>query len=244
MVICHSEEGIMYGDINIQSNNEEINLNGIWDYYVYDKYKGNINFLPTQGFDLLNYTDIDIERYTSLSLKDKNWPNTNFPLDFQNLFVDKDFNGAVCFRKRIQFKTLPNEDYVLKTQKGIDDYDRLYVNGKLVGTTDCYTCPRKYTIPRNYLKKENIFTFIIVDKDGFGGINSRMTLSNTNETIDISDQWSYEKILELQMLLTVKRIDNNNSFFSNSNFSLFSVSGSRINNNEYFIYKKFVNLDI
>ena len=229
MVICHSEEGIMYGDINIQSNNEEINLNGIWDYYVYDKYKGNINFLPTQGFDLLNYTDIDIERYTSLSLKDKNWPNTNFPLDFQNLFVDKDFNGAVCFRKRIQFKTLPNEDYVLKTQKGIDDYDRLYVNGKLVGTTDCYTCPRKYTIPRNYLKKENIFTFIIVDKDGFGGINSRMTLSNTNETIDISDQWSYEKILELQMLLTVKRIDNNNSFFSNSNFSFFSVSGSKIN---------------
>ena len=229
MVICHSEEGIMYGDINIQSNNEEINLNGIWDYYVYDKYKGNINFLPTQGFDLLNYTDIDIERYTSFSLKDKNWPNTNFPVDFQNLFVDKDFNGAVCFRKRIQFKTLPNEDYVLKTQKGIDDYDRLYVNGKLVGTTDCYTCPRKYTIPRNYLKKENIFTFIIVDKDGFGGINSRMTLSNTNETIDISDQWSYEKILELQMLLTVKRIDNNNSFFSNSNFSFFSVSGSKIN---------------
>ena len=229
MVICHSEEGIMYGDINIQSNNEEINLNGIWDYYVYDKYKGNINFLPTQGFDLLNYTDIDIERYTSLSLKDKNWPNTNFPLDFQNLFVDKDFNGAVCFRKRIQFKTLPNEDYVLKTQKGIDDYDRLYVNGKLVGTTDCFTCPRKYTIPKNYLKKENIFTFIIVDKDGFGGINSRMTLSNTNETIDISDQWSYEKILELQMLLTVKRIDNNNSFFSNSNFSFFSVSGSKIN---------------
>jgi len=229
MVICHSEDGIMDGNIFIENRNEKINLNGIWDYYIYDKYKGNINFHPTQGFDLLNYTDIEIEKYTSFSLKDKNWPSTNFPVDFQNLFVDKDFNGAVCFRKRIQFKTLPNEDYVLKTQKGIDDYDRLYVNGKLVGTTDCFTCPRKYTIPKNYLKKENIFTFIIVDKDGPGGVNSRMTLSNTKETIDISDQWSYEKILELQMLLTIKKIDNNNLFFSNSNFSFFSLSGSKIN---------------
>ena len=71
------------------------------------------------------------------------------------------------------------------------------MNGKLVGTTDCFTCPRKYIIPKNYLKKENIFTLIIVDKDGPGGVNSRMTLSNTKESIDISDQWSYEKILEI-----------------------------------------------
>ena len=229
MVICHSEKGIMDGDINIQSNNEKINLNGIWDYYVFDKYKGNINFSPTQGFDLLNYADDDIEKYTSFFLKDKNWPKTNFPVDLQNLFVDKDFNGAVCFRKRIQFKTLPNEDYVLKTQKGIDDYDRLYVNEKLVGTTDCWSCPRKYIIPKNYLKKENIFTFIIVDKHGSGGVNSRMTLSNTKETIDISDQWSYEKMFDLQLLLTVKKIDNNRSFFSKSNISFFSLLGSKIN---------------
>ena len=229
MVICHSEEGIMEGDINIRSRNEKINLNGIWDYYIFDKYKGNINFHPTQGFDLLNYINIDIEKYTSFFLKDKNWPNTNFPVSLRNLFDDIDFNGAVCFRKKIQFKTLPNEDYVFKTEKGIDDYDRLYVNGKLIGTTDCFTCPREYTIPKNYLKKENIFTLILVDKDGPGGVNSRITLSNTMGSIDISDQWSYEKILELQMLLTIKRVDNNNSFFSNSNFSFFSLGGDRIN---------------
>ena len=229
MVIHNSQEGIMDGDINIQNNNEKINLNGIWDYYIFDKYKSNITVKPTQGFDLLSFIDIDIEKYTSFSLNDKDWTKTNFPVAVQNLFDDKDFNGAICFRKRIQFKALPNEDYVLKIDKGIDDYDRLYVNGKLVGTTDCFTCAREYIIPKNYLKKENIFTFIIVDKDGPGGVNSRMTLSNTKETIDISDQWSYEKILELQMLLTIKKIDNNNLFFSNSNFSFFSLSGSKIN---------------
>jgi cbb3-type cytochrome oxidase subunit 3 len=56
-----------------------------------------------------------------------------------------------------------------------------------------------------------------------------MTLSNTKETIDISDQWSYEKIFEFHLLLTVKKIDNNSSFFSKSNISFFSLSGSKIN---------------
>ena len=238
MVICHSEEGIIEGDINIQSRNEKINLNGIWDYYILDKYKSNINFRPTQGFDLLNYINIDIDKYTSFFLNDKNWPKTNFPIAIQNLFDDIDFNGAICFRKKIQFKSLPNEDYLFKTTKGIDDYDRFYVNGKLVGTTDCFTCPRKYIIPKNYLKKENIFTLILVDKDGPGGVNSRMTLSNTKESIDISDQWSYEKILELQMLLTIKRVDNKNSFFNKSNFSFFSLDGDRINFDNLLIGEK------
>ena len=157
MVIHNSQEGIMDGDINIQNNNEKINLNGIWDYYIFDKYKSNITVKPTQGFDLLSFIDIDIEKYTSFSLNDKDWTKTNFPAAVQNLFDDKDFNGAICFRKRIQFKALPNEDYVLKIDKGIDDYDRLYVNGKLVGTTDCFTCAREYIIPKNYLKKENIY---------------------------------------------------------------------------------------
>ena len=229
MVIHNSQEGIMDGDINIQNNNEKINLNGIWDYYIFDKYKSNITVKPTQGFDLLSFIDIDIEKYTSFSLNDKDWTKTNFPVAVQNLFDNKDFNGAICFRKRIQFKALPNEDYVLKIDKGIDDYDRLYVNGKLVGTTDCFTCAREYIIPKNYLKKENIFTFIIVDKDGPGGVNSRITLSNSKELIDISDQWAYEKLLEMQILLTIKKVENNNSFFSDSNFSFFSLSGTKIN---------------
>ena len=49
MVICHSEEGIIEGDINIQSRNEKINLNGIWDYYILDKYKSNINCKTYSG---------------------------------------------------------------------------------------------------------------------------------------------------------------------------------------------------
>ena len=65
-----------------------------------------------------------------------------------------------------------------------------------------------------------------------------MTLSNTKESIDISDQWSYEKILELQMLLTIKRVDNKNSFFNKSNFSFFSLDGDRINFDNLLIGEK------
>ncbi len=229
LIINHSNEGFLNGDIYLSSKKEKIILNGIWDYYTFDKYKNNITRKPTQGFDLLSFIDIDVEKYTSTILNDRNWQKTNFPISFEKLFNDESINPAVCFRKLISFETIPSEDYFLEVDKGIDDYDRLYVNGKLIGSTDCFNCKRKYLIPKHYLQKENLFTFFVIDKDGPGGVKSKINLSNSKTSINISDQWLYKKLLEMELLITVKNFDNKNSFYDESEFSFYNLQGVKLN---------------
>ena len=237
-VICTELEGILDGDIYLKSQEEIISLNGIWDYYLNDKFINNIKNEPTQGFDLLSFGDLDIPYHTSNDLDDSKWPIASFPSSNEMLFDNDNFNGAICFRKIVKLNKVPIEDYLIKINKGIDDYDRLYVNGKLVGKTDCYSCERKYIIPKDYLKKENLFTFFIVDKNGIGGVNSEIILSNSKELLDISDTWSFKKILEMQLLISTKVLDNKNSFFNNQQFNFYSLSGIKLNFKNLLIEQK------
>tara|TARA_A100000164_G_C21892173_1_gene765951 strand:- start:5 stop:1588 length:1584 start_codon:yes stop_codon:yes gene_type:complete len=231
LIINHSNEGRFNGDIYLSNEKEKFILNGTWNYYTYNKYQNNIIRKPTQGFDLLSLIefDIDIDKYTSTIFNDRIWKKTNFPISFEKLFNDENINPAVCFRKLISFETIPSEDYFLEIDKGIDDYDRLYINGKLIGLTDCFNCKRKYLIPKHYLQKDNLFTLFVIDKDGPGGVKSKITLSNSTTSFNISDQWSYKKLLEMELLITVKNLDNKNSFYDNSEFSFYNLQGAKLN---------------
>ena len=142
-IVNHSNEGSLNGDIFLFNKKNKIILNGTWEYFTFKKYQNNVIRKPTQGFDLLSFIDIDTDKYTSTIFNDKIWPKTNFPISFEKLFNDENINPIVCFRKFISFKTIPSEDYFLEIDKGIDDYDRLYINGKLIGSTDCFNCKRK-----------------------------------------------------------------------------------------------------
>ena len=231
LIINHSNEGRLNGDIYLSNEKGKIILNGYWDYYTFNKYQNNIIRKPTQGFDLLSLIeyDINIDKYTSTIFNDKIWQKTNFPISFEKLFNDENINPTVCFRKLISFETIPSEDYFLEIDKGIDDYDRLYINGKLIGITDCFNCKRKYLVPKHYLQKENLFTLFVIDKDGPGGVKSKITLSNSTTSFNISDQWSYKKLLEMELLITVKNFDNKNSFYDKSEFSFYNLSGDNLN---------------
>ena len=102
-----------------------------------------------------NY-DFNEEKFASSSFDDNDWSTTDFPNSFALIFSRQQIDGAVWFRKKINFTEKPKEDYLFEVLDGIDDVDFLYVNGQLVGSTDCFHCPRRYIIPKEYMKKENI----------------------------------------------------------------------------------------
>ena len=132
------------------------------------------------------------------------------------------------FRKKIILDQIPKENYTLTIPKGIDDFDQFYVNGKLVATTDCFYCERKYVIPKEYLSIENNFTFFLIDKHGPGGVADKVSLYNTLDSVDISGEWSYKKLMEMQMLVTVKTVDNSKAFYKNSNYSFLNLDGEEL----------------
>jgi hypothetical protein len=168
----------------------------------------------------------------------RDWPMTNLPVEIESLYNDEQLNGAFCFKKSITFEEYPNEDYYFIIDQGIDDTDRLYVNGYLVGSTDCFSCKRYYRIPSAYLNQQNDFTLFMVDKNGPGGIMSPVILKSKTTSIDISNQWSYNKLTEMQMLLTLKYLDKGNSFFGNTEFKFYDFEGSELNFDSLLVDKK------
>ena len=228
LVIFHSPILNFEGDIYIENGLEKIYLNGFWDHTIHKNLENNFQRKPTQGLDLLSFIDVDLSRYILNQYVDIDWSKTDLPISIESLYDDKYLNGLFCFRKTIPLDSIPEEGFMLNIDNGIDDYDRFYVNGFLIGSTDCFTCKRKYRIPKEFLRKENTFTFFVVDKDGPGGIFSPILLKSNNNSIDISDQWSYKKLLELQMLVTIKNSIDSKSIFTDSKFKFYDLVGNEL----------------
>lgn len=109
----------------------------------------------------------------------------------------QEYDGYGWYRKKF---TLP-DNFPLKNLflvlGQIDDIDKVYLNGKLIGSTknleayhevdinDAYRLYRSYRIPEGVLKKQNLLSVEVFDKYGEGGIYSGpigiMTEENRNK---------------------------------------------------------------
>lgn len=107
---------------------------------------------------------------------------------FEAVFKESDHllsDGVYWFRTSINISDL-SKDYILQVEKGIDDSDQTYFNGKLIGNTYGWNLERKYTIPKNILKKgRNIIAIRVTDTGGGGGFNSPIKLYNENGQINV-----------------------------------------------------------
>ena len=107
---------------------------------------------------------------------------------FEAVFNESDrllSDGVYWFRTSINISDL-SKDYILQVEKGIDDSDQTYFNGKLIGNTFGWNLERKYTIPKNILKKgRNIIAIRVTDTGGGGGFNSPIKLYNENGQIKV-----------------------------------------------------------
>ena len=117
-----------------------------------------------------------------------NWVNNYSPPGyselsgrFENIFDPRDFlltNGTLWLRTEINIDDI-SSDYKLIFEKGVDDTDQTYFNGKLIGNTFSWSKERNYLIDKSLLKKgKNILAIRLTDLDGPGGFNGRILLKN------------------------------------------------------------------
>ncbi|MEK9613491.1 MAG: LytTR family DNA-binding domain-containing protein [Flavobacteriaceae bacterium] len=188
------------------------------------------------------YYDFKPEEFTLKDFNDQTWGETDFPNTFERIFSRKFIDGAFWIRKQIILDTLLNEDYFFEVPDGIDDADYLYVNGFLVGLTNCYYCKRRYRIPNNYLEKENIFALLILDNLGEGGVRGPMYLSNSKEKINLSENWKFKQIFDIEILLTFKETDDFSIPLYQKSYSIFDLNGRTLEKNELLISENYQKL--
>ena len=105
---------------------------------------------------------------------------------FESVFKETDpllSDAVIWFRTEIEINDV-SKDYILHVEKGIDDADQTYFNGKLIGNTLGWNLERKYTIPKSLLRKgKNTVAFRITDTGGGGGFNSQVRMYNDQDSM-------------------------------------------------------------
>ncbi len=157
------EGGIVAGNkIGIYYDNDvallSYNLSGDWKFSTY-RQKGVIE----PGFDDSEWSTIQVPGY---------WEDKGF----------KNYDGYAWYRKTFSLLQEPTATDMYLILGRIDDVDKVYLNGQLVGRTeylekyrsykkeDAWRLYRVYKIPRGLLHKENVLVIEVNDWTGNGGI--------------------------------------------------------------------------
>lgn len=142
---------------NLQSENlvKVVNLEGTWRFSIGDD--------P-------NWSNIDFVA--------KNWDYVYVPQDWESTGYNG-YDGYGWYRKEFKFDHRLNNIYPLYLMLGyIDDVDEVYLNGQLIGgsgifppvVTTSYTVLRKYYLPQEILKENNVLAVRVYDEYHRGGI--------------------------------------------------------------------------
>lgn len=137
---------------------------------------------------------------------DSNWREMNLPTGWEQTEVGA-FDGAVWFRKNIEIpKHWVNKELALELGP-IDDFDRTYVNGKLIGgmeTGNPWNVNRFYSIPAEAVN-DSVLTIAIrvIDLLGGGGFwgqkeQLNIHLKESSEKIRLAGNWKYLPIAEFR----------------------------------------------
>ncbi len=158
---------------------------------------------PEDQWKGLDFNDADL---ANPGFDDSLWKTMKLPIYWESTEVG-DFDGVVWFRKKVQIpSSWIDKDLVLNLGP-IDDMDRSFVNGKLVGATEevgYYQMPRIYNIPKTIINDTTLTIAVrVVDNQGGGGIwgnNVKMLIhpagADSNESISISGEWKYLPVAE------------------------------------------------
>ena len=164
--------------------------------------------------------DFDDNYCSSTACSDTYWGNIDLPCRSWESTEIGEFDGVVWFRKKIELKETPKNAFELLIP-GIDDMDRVYINGQLVGAIEepgFWQTSRKYSVQAGVLKKGmNIITIRILDNQGGGGLGSTETpfeLQSTGITIPLKGTWKYSVAAEYKNGLFYVLDIKHNEWFS------------------------------
>ncbi|MCX6260653.1 MAG: glycosyl hydrolase family 2 [Bacteroidia bacterium] len=145
------------------------------------------------------------ENVPSTEFDDSNWPAMKLPGQFES--VTGDFDGVVWFRKKVEIpEKMAGRDLALVLGP-IDDMDRTYFNGKLVGSHEVsgfWQAERNYEVPKDLVKAgTNTIAVRVLDTQGGGGIwgkpGSMKLILKDDEQVQISldGDWKFQPVAEL-----------------------------------------------
>lgn len=156
------EGGIVSGDVGIYINRGEtglaVNLRGMWDFKLSP---GRYAKTGDQDVKTINQTPGSSEGWTEIPVPSY-WENQGF----------RSYDGPAWYRTKFVLpKQYVGEDMVLLLGK-VDDSDKTYLNGKLVGSTiDRHDHLRIYFLnPEDLRAGENLLQIYVDDPQGLGGI--------------------------------------------------------------------------
>jgi sialate O-acetylesterase len=147
--------------------------------------------------------DFGDAQYASTAYNDAQWKSMMLPKGFES--ETGDFDGVVWFRKMVSISKEDAMKAALLSLAKIDDMDRVYVNGTLVGATEtlgAWQVQRKYAIPEGVLKEgDNVIAVRVVDNSGGGGIwgdSDMLSVGIGEKKIALSGSWKYLPIAQLK----------------------------------------------
>ena len=152
----------------------------------------------------LNFQD-DI--YAKQDFDDEGWPTMKIPQRWEDTDIGE-FDGIMWYRKSIEIPVQMAGKELTLSLGPIDDMDRTYFNGVLVGAGEesgLWQVERNYTIPANLVKAgKNIIVVRVLDTQGGGGMwgkpeKMKLTCKNdiTIKSIPLAGDWKYIPFAEL-----------------------------------------------
>jgi len=173
-IVNGNEIGIFYDNDYALLNYD---LSGLWKFSIFRE----------PGIKEINFNDKDWKTIKVPSY----WESQGFP----------DYDGYAWYRKEFTLPgNLSKEDFYLSLGK-IDDMDKVYLNGKMIGRTEdlklydrygrsnACNLYRLYRIPNDLLETKNVLVVEVYDGQQMGGIyEGPIGLMTRNNTIEIEDR--------------------------------------------------------
>jgi sialate O-acetylesterase len=192
------------GDFNniiedVKNSEEEFAKYKIWlnAHRVIDVRNANVE----TRWENLNFDDDAVPDTTFI---DENWEMMKLPGGWESTEVGN-FDGVVWFRKKVQIPdSWKNKDLILNLGP-IDDCDRSYVNGKLVGAYEkdgFWQTDRIYKVAKELVQtNELVIAVRVTDTQGGGGLwgvpeKLNLQFESTKETISLVGEWKYLPVAE------------------------------------------------
>jgi len=166
---------------------------------------GHKQLVTSQGEDQWKNLSFDDDNVPLPEFDDSKWPEMRLPGQFEA--VTGDFDGAVWFRKTVELpQGMIGKDLTLSLGP-IDDMDRTYFNGRLVGSHEdsgFWQAERNYDIPNDLVRTgTNTIAVRVIDNQGGGGIwgkpeSMKISVKKGNtEQVNLDGEWKFQLVAEL-----------------------------------------------
>ncbi len=157
------------------------------------------------GDDQWKGLDFGDAALASADFDDSGLPSMALPAKFEGVMGE--FDGIVWFRKTVELPAEIAGQNMILSLGPIDDMDRAYFNGKLVGameTAGFWQAGRDYIVPGDLVKEgRNTISVRVLDTQGGGGIwggpgSMRLVTKDSKRyNLSIEGDWKYKPVAEL-----------------------------------------------